>query len=146
MRSAVSAVTDRRPRTMSLIRRGETPIARAKRDPLILQFVEDLCQMFSGVDGVAHDSSSVVVGDFDFSGTTVCPAEADAPLVVDADAVLPLTVTAQRLEAVGRRQPQVGQRRGRDHALKSHTRPVLNLSRESGNQPPLEDALRGGVP
>ena len=38
MRSAVSAVTDRRPRSISWIRRGGTPIASAKRDPLIARW------------------------------------------------------------------------------------------------------------
>lgn len=69
-----------------------------------LQFVKDLRKMFSGVDRVvAHDTSSVVVRDFNLPGTTVRPAETDAPLIVDADAVLPRAVTVQRLEAVGRR-------------------------------------------
>ena len=49
-----------------------------------------------GVDRVvcgSHDVSSlVVVGDLDAGRSGRCPGEADAPLVVDADAALPLAV------------------------------------------------------
>lgn len=49
----------------------------------------------------------VVVSYLDVCGTCGCPGEADAPLVVDADAVLPLAVAVQLLEAVARRNPKV---------------------------------------
>jgi hypothetical protein len=41
------------------------------------------------------------------------PAEANAELVVNADAVLALAVTSQRLQAVAQRRVQVVQRAGR---------------------------------
>jgi len=49
----------------------------------------------------------VVVDDFDVLGVAALPAEADAVLVVDADAVLPLAVARQFLQSVA----------GRDAAL-----------------------------
>ncbi len=45
------------------------------------------------------------------AGVAVGPDKAHAPLVVDADAVLPLSVAQQRLQAVARRNAQVVQRR-----------------------------------
>jgi hypothetical protein len=50
--------------------------------------------------GVIRCLPSVVVDDLDLFGTGVGPDEADAPLVVDADAVLSLAVTAHLLEPV----------------------------------------------
>ena len=50
---------------------------------------------------------SVVVDDFDVVRIPVTPDEADAPLVVDADAVLALPAPRQPLETVRRREPQV---------------------------------------
>jgi hypothetical protein len=37
----------------------------------------------------------MVVHDLDFKGVSINPLEADAPLVVDPNAVLPLAVTAK---------------------------------------------------
>ena len=54
----------------------------------------------------------VVVCDFDVEGLSADPAEAEAVLVVDADAVLPLAVALQCLEPVTRRQPKVVERGG----------------------------------
>jgi hypothetical protein len=49
----------------------------------------------------------VVVGDLDVCRTGGGPGEADAPLVVDADAVLSLPIPAQLLEAIARWNPKV---------------------------------------
>lgn len=42
----------------------------------------------------------VVVGDFNFMRISRIPAETDAPLIVDADAVLPGSITLERFEAI----------------------------------------------
>lgn len=49
----------------------------------------------------------MIVDDLDVVGVAVDPAEADAPLVVDADAVLAGPVAAELLEAIARRDAQV---------------------------------------
>jgi hypothetical protein len=49
----------------------------------------------------------VVVDDFDFVSATVAPTEADAPLVVDANAVLPLAIALQCFEVIARRHTQI---------------------------------------
>jgi hypothetical protein len=52
-------------------------------------------------------AGSVVIGDFDIMGVSVFPAEADPPLLVDADAELAVAISLQRFEPVGRWNPQV---------------------------------------
>ena len=55
---------------------------------------------------------SVVVHYFDVDGSDARPYKANAPLVVDANAVLPLSVTLQRLKTIPRRRFQEVQRLG----------------------------------
>ena len=51
----------------------------------------------------------VIIGDFNVMCVAILPAEADAPLLVDADAVLPTTVSLERFQAIGGRYFQVFQ-------------------------------------
>jgi hypothetical protein len=51
----------------------------------------------------------VVVDDLDVEGVTINPAEDDAPLLIDPNAVKPVEVTAQSFEVVARRYTQVVQ-------------------------------------
>jgi len=44
--------------------------------------------------------SLVIVSDLDIEGVAVVPCEADSPLVVDPNAVLPLSISFQLLQAV----------------------------------------------
>jgi len=50
---------------------------------------------------------SVIVDDLDVVCVSVSPPKADAPLIVDADAVLPLSVAAQCLEPIAGRGGQI---------------------------------------
>jgi len=52
----------------------------------------------------------VVVDDLNVSGSGIGPAEAEPPLLVDADAVLPSSIAAELLEPVGWRHSEVVQR------------------------------------
>src|SRR5664279_4400576 len=84
-RSAVSAVTRRLPWTISLIRRGGTPIATASRFWLT----------WSG-----SRNSAIRI------------SQADPPLLVDADAVLSSPVPAECFQSVAGRHSEVVQRFG----------------------------------
>jgi hypothetical protein len=57
----------------------------------------------------------VRVDDLDVGGPAVAlrPLEADPPLIIDADAVLTLPISAQRFEPVARQRGEVPQRRRR---------------------------------
>ena len=49
----------------------------------------------------------MIVDEFDVAGAASTPGEADAPLVVDTDAVLPGAAAGQLLQPVARGHPQV---------------------------------------
>lgn len=54
----------------------------------------------------------MVVDDLDILGSSVAPPEADAPLLVDADAVGARPVASEFLEPVSRRYPEIIERLG----------------------------------
>ena len=49
----------------------------------------------------------MVVNDLNPFWTSVAPPEADTPLIIDSDTVLPGTNAEQTLEAIARRDPEV---------------------------------------
>ena len=49
----------------------------------------------------------MVVTDLNPFWTSVAPPEADTPLIIDSDTVLPRTITAQTLKPVARRNPKI---------------------------------------
>ena len=49
----------------------------------------------------------MVVNDLNPFWTSVAPPEADTPLIIDSDTVLPRTITAQTLKPVARRNPKI---------------------------------------
>jgi hypothetical protein len=51
--------------------------------------------------------NSVVIDNFDFMGTVRFPAEADAPLVIDADGVLAFPLALERFKAIAGRDGEV---------------------------------------
>jgi len=55
----------------------------------------------------------MIVHNLNFNGIRVNPTEADAPLVVDPDAVLPFPITTECLQTVARDRPRVQQGRRR---------------------------------
>lgn len=63
----------------------------------------------------------MIIDDFDFHGATLGPSKANAPLIVDANAVLALSIAFQRFESMRRRNEEVGQPHCGYHTLKSHT-------------------------
>jgi hypothetical protein len=49
----------------------------------------------------------VVVSYFNICGITVIPNEADSPLIVDPDTVLPFSIAFQHLQPIRRWYPQI---------------------------------------
>lgn len=71
---------------------------------------------FAGMDGreLCHSGHlRVVVDDLDVEGIGGAPDEADAPLIVDPDAVLASTIALERLEAIAGRNARVSEGVGR---------------------------------
>jgi hypothetical protein len=54
-------------------------------------------------------SPLVIVNDFHIFGPGRSPSEADSPLFIDSDAVLPIAIALQRLEPIAGRAAQVSQ-------------------------------------
>jgi hypothetical protein len=48
-----------------------------------------------------------MVRDLYIGRSRIDPLKADAPFLIDADAVLPRSVASQRLQAIARRRPQI---------------------------------------
>jgi hypothetical protein len=83
----------------------------------------------------------VVVDDLDLEGVTAAPDEADPPLAIDSDAVLPRPIPFQLLEPIGRRDPQVFDPLGSvEHSQLPETDP-LNVRPEAFHALALEEAL-----
>jgi len=49
----------------------------------------------------------VIVDNLNVCRTSLCPREAEAVLLIDADTVLPLSVALQRFQVIAGRKPQV---------------------------------------
>jgi hypothetical protein len=68
----------------------------------------------------------MVVDDLDVAGPVVAPREADAPLLVDPDAALSLSIARQRLEAIARKSRKIAEAGDAVQDLE----PALGLLRE----------------
>jgi hypothetical protein len=75
--------------------------------------------------------SSVIVGDLNVAGVIVAPNEADAILVVDANAVLAFTISAERLKPIPGRDLQVSDSRGSIEHLEFLQRRFPETSRDA---------------
>ena len=83
----------------------------------------------------------VIVNDLDIVRIGTCPSEADPPLVVDADAVLPGTRSLELLKPVRRRHSEVVQvSRPVDH-VQFPQRDSLNVPRQLARDSALPDQL-----
>src|SRR5439155_12128267 len=95
--------------TDTVCRDVEIPCQRIDADTERLH--EFLAEDFSGRDRIQmfrrHSHSSVIVDNLDIVRVSVLPPKADAPLVVDANTVLTLSITAQRFEPIAGLDAQV---------------------------------------
>src|SRR2546430_9007798 len=67
-----------------------------------------------------HTRSSVVVHDFHAPGVPCLPFEAHAPLLIDADAVLPFSIPLQSLQPIPRRGDRKSTRLNSSHSQISY--------------------------
>ena len=83
----------------------------------------------------------MVVRDFDLRSSAFRPDKNHTPLVIDADAVLSFSVAPQGFESMGRRDAKVSERRRRYYTLQSHSRPALDVGRQSPHRLSGEEAF-----
>jgi hypothetical protein len=87
---------------------------------------------------------SMVIDDFDFMGSVRFPAEADAPLVIDADGVLAFPVALERFEAIAGRDGEVVEFGDGVNLGEFPQGDALDVRRERPGLPFLEED--GGLP
>jgi len=88
----------------------------------------------------------VVVRDLDGVGVAALPPEADAPLVVEADAVLTGPVAGEPLESVAWRDAEVGERLGGVEDEEIPEGAALEIGWPSPAGAPFEELLGVAVP
>src|SRR5262245_34736536 len=104
------------PLIISVMRLVGTSRWRARAAALMLRALSSSARCSPGcivIIGITF-TLLVIVNNFDGrrAGRTVGPLEADPPLVIDADAVLPLAVSGQRFKTVTGQRGEVLQRNG----------------------------------
>ena len=87
----------------------------------------------------------MVVDDLDVEGIGGAPDEADAPLIVDADAVLASTIALEKLEAIAGRDAKVGEGIGRIEKDELPKRYALKAGGETTRAATLKERFRIGV-
>jgi hypothetical protein len=86
----------------------------------------------------------VVVNDLNLLGAGVGPHEADPPLVIDPDAVLPDTIALERLESVARWDPKIVEHLCGTHLAKLPERNPLDPKIDRPHSFPTPQSL--GIP
>jgi hypothetical protein len=115
--NAVSAVMERVPLTIALIRLGGTSKSRANWLMLIPSgFMKSSRRISPGWIGTSRfngfiviSSALVIIHDLHVVRIAVAPDEADAPLVIDPDAVRPRAAAFQRFKLVSGRHAKIPQ-------------------------------------
>lgn len=73
----------------------------------------------------------MIVGDFYVVGVSIFPAKADAPLLVNADAVLAFAVAGQCFQLVAGRKPKIVEALCAVKLIELHNRPADDLRGEA---------------
>ena len=124
------AVIPRLPCTISLIRRGGTPMAAARRLCVIPKpLMKSSMRISPGWIGSMR-SVSVIVDEFDIFSPSLTPHEAYPPLSVHSNTVLPPTIAGESLQPIARRDAQILQAPSRVK--------LLELAHGSPLQPTIE--------
>jgi hypothetical protein len=88
----------------------------------------------------------MIVDDLDIMGVAVTPSEANAPLVVDSDAVLPFAIPGEPLQPITGWRPQVFEIAS---IVNLHQLTISRLDDVVGNalyKPALPCSFDGGIP
>ena len=87
-------------------------------------------------------SQSVVVGDLNTVRFAHLEPKADSPVIIDANTVLALTISLERLQSVRGRQSKIFQTRSGVELRKTHRRAATDFRRETPRTPCREESLR----
>lgn len=84
----------------------------------------------------------VIVNNLDVPGIAITPVETNAPLRVDANAMLPKPVPAKNFQPVAGRDPQVIEATSRINRDQLGASPLLDLQGQSANGMACKDGRR----
>jgi hypothetical protein len=87
----------------------------------------------------------MIIDDLNTLCMPISPEKANSPLVIDANAMLPLAIPFERLKPIRRRQPEIFQPDCCVNRVQLHKCPLLNLSRESFHEFSFKDSLGVGI-
>lgn len=87
----------------------------------------------------------MVIDDLNTLRMALSPEKANSPLVIDANAMLPLSIPFERFKPIRSRQSKIFQSDSRINRVELHKCPPLNLARESFHKLTLEDSLGIGI-
>jgi len=118
---------------------GQRALAQAERFKEVVQ--QDFARMHRRE---FRFHGSMIIHNFNVMRVLALPAEANAPLVVDADAVLSGAVALQGFQVIAGRQPQVAQLARTVKLRELAERHALDLRRQTVVAPPLPQPL--GLP
>ena len=104
----------------------------------------------TGVGNTHRDGLQlVIVAELDVERIAVLESEADPPLIVDRDRVLPRAVAFERVQAIARRDAQVGHCNRDMHRLELAQGPARHIRRDAlrraGPKERLRLAIREGL-
>ncbi|SIA36651.1 Uncharacterised protein [Mycobacteroides abscessus subsp. abscessus] len=88
----------------------------------------------------------MVVNDLNPFWTSVAPLEADTPLIIDSDTVLPRTITAQTLKPIARRNPKILQTTRSINLAQLAQRDAHDARIEGRNRLPRKQVLSLTIP
>jgi len=80
----------------------------------------------------------MVVGDLNFGGAALMPAEKDPPLLIDANAPKPFEIAGQCFKPVGRRHTELVNRQGAMELAQFHQGALLQVARKPPGEFPSE--------
>ena len=83
----------------------------------------------------------MIIDDFHVERVPVLPREAEAPLLVDPNTVLPLAITLQCLEHIRGRRQEIAQIHSTVEVLQLLAGPLLNLPSYAFHEPAVKDLL-----
>jgi hypothetical protein len=87
----------------------------------------------------------MVINDLNTLRMALSPEKANSPLVVDASAVLSLSIPLERFKPIRSRQSKIFQSDSCINRVELHKCPPLNLARESFHKLTLKDSLGIGI-
>jgi hypothetical protein len=87
----------------------------------------------------------MIIDDFDMRRSSLIPYKADAPLIIDPDRMLPLTIRSKCLKTIAGWDPKISQRPGLIQKAQLSQGNILDVSRQFSAPASGPDQFRFGI-